>query len=423
MSESPQLASCIGLDWADDHHDVSLQEAGSSSVERGKVSQTPEALTEWIAALRHRFGGRYVGICLETSHGPVVHALLEHSFIVLYPVNPKSLKRFRETFASSGAKDDPDDADLLRELLVKHGDRLQRWVPDDADTRALARLVEARRKAVDLRTQLTQTLRAELKGYFPQAIAWTGNDLTTRLTTDFLLKWPTLESVQRAQPQTARKFYYAHNCRRGDLVEQRLREIASATPLTTDPAIVETSTLTAQMLARQIQALGTSILRYEQEIDKRFQRHPDADLFRSLPGIGATFAPRLLTAFGSCRERFNSAVELQQYTGIAPVTERSGKSCHTSWRWGAPKFVRQSFHEYAGLSLLRCPWAKAYYQQQRERGKGHHAALRALAFKWQRIMYKCWKEHMPYDDARYEHALRQRNSPLAARLAVELKIA
>lgn len=423
MSESLQLAACIGLDWADERHDVCLQEAGSTTIEKAKVSQTPEALAEWIAALRQRFGGRYVGICLETSHGPVVSALLEHDFIVLYPVNPKSLKRFRETFAPNGAKDDPDDADLLRELLSKHGDRLQPWIPDDPETRTLARLVQARRKAVDLRTRLTQTLRAELKGYFPQVIAWTGNDLTTRLTSDFLLKWPTLESVQRAHTQTVRKFYYAHNCRRGDVVERRLREIKSAIPLTTDLAIVDTSTLTVQMLARQIQDLGASILRFEQEIEKRFQRHPDADLFRSLPGIGATFAPRLLAAFGSRRERFTSAAEVQQYTGIAPVTERSGKSCHTSWRWGAPKFVRQSFHEYAGLSLLRCAWAKAYYQQQRERGNGHHAALRALAFKWQRIIYKCWKERSPYDDARYERALRQRNSPLTARLDIEPKAA
>jgi transposase len=417
MSDSLQLAACIGLDWADDHHDVSLQETDSSTVERGQVSQTPEALSEWIAALRQRFGGRYVGICLETSHGPLVHALLEYEFVVLYPVNPRSLKRFRETFFPSGAKDDPDDADLLRELLVKHRERLQRWIPDDAETRALDRLVQARRKAVDLRTQLTQALRAELKGYFPQAIAWTGNDLTARLTTDFLLKWPTLETVQRAQPQTVRKFYYAHNCRRGDLIEERMKEIRSAVPLTTDRAIVETSTLTVQMLARQIQALGSSILRFEKEIEKRFQRHPDAELFRSLPGIGATFAPRLLTAFGSKRDRFDSAVQLQQYTGIAPVIERSGRTCHTSWRWGAPRFVRQSFHEYAGLSILRCAWAKAYYQQQRERGKGHNAALRALAFKWQRVIYQCWKQRTPYDDARYVQALRQHNSPLAARLS------
>ena len=228
MSESLQLAAYIGLDWADDHHDVSLQEADARTVERGQVTHTPEALSEWIAGLRQRFGGRYVGICLETSRGPVVHALLEHEFIVLYPVNPKSLKRFRETFAPSGAKDDPADADLLRELLAKHRDRLEPWVPDDAETRALARLVQARRKTVDLRTQLTQALCAELKGYFPQAVAWTGHDLTTRMATDFVLKWPTLEAVQRAQPQTVRKFYYAHNCRRSKLVEQRLNEIAGA---------------------------------------------------------------------------------------------------------------------------------------------------------------------------------------------------
>jgi transposase len=416
MSDSLQLAAYIGLDWADQHHAVSLQEADSRTVERSELSQTPEALTEWITALRQRFGGRPVAICLETSHGPLVHALLEHDFVVLYPINPKSLKRFHEAFAPSGAKDDPDDADLLRELLTKHGDRLERWVPDDADTRALARLVQARRKAVDLRTQFTQMLTAELKGYFPQALTWTGTDLTARLATDFLLRWPTLETLQRARPQTVRRFYYAHNCRRGDVVEQRLKEIASAVPLTTDPAIVETSALSVQMFARQIQALSSSILRFEEEIAQRFERHPDTDLFRSLPGVGAAFAPRLLTALGSRRERFNSAAEIQQYSGIAPITERSGKSCHTSWRWGAPTFVRQTFHEYAGLSIRRCAWARAYYDQQRERGKGHHAALRALAFKWQRIIYRCWKERTPYDDARYVQALWQHKSPLVARL-------
>lgn len=251
-------------------------------------------------ALRQRFRGQFVGICLETSHGPLVHALLEYEFAVLYPVNPRSLKRFRETFYPNGSKDDPEDADLLLELLVKHGDRLHRWLPDDTETRALTRLVQARRHAVDQRTQLTQQLRAELKGYFPQAIAWTGDDLTSRLATDFLLKWATLETVQRAHPHTLRKFYYAHNCRRGDLIEQRIAEIHSAVPLTTDRAIVETSVLTVEMLAQQIQMLGSSITRFEKEIEQRFRSHPDAELFTSVSGSGgATFAPR---APGSIRQ-------------------------------------------------------------------------------------------------------------------------
>ena len=416
----PHLAASIGLDWADAHHDVSLQESGSDTVERRRIAHTPEALKEWVAELRHRFGGRPVGLCVELSRGPLIHALLEYEFLVLFPVNPLSLKRFRDTFATSGAKDDPTDADLLLELLTKHRDRLRAWTPDDPKTRALGRLVQARRKTVDLRTRLTQQLRAELKGYFPQALDWTGK-LTNQLACDFLLRWPTLDSVQRARPETVRKFYYGHNCRRGDLIAKRLHEIRAAVPLTTDPAIVETSVLTVQMLARQIRLLGPSIARFEEEIDKLLADHPDAELFSSLPGAGPALAPRLLVAFGSNRERFDDAIEVQQYSGIAPVTERSGKKTWVHWRWAAPTFLRQSFHEFAGFSILYSAWARAFYDLQRERGKGHHAALRALAFKWIRILFRCWKDRTPYDEARYLRALRERGSPLIERL--ELPVA
>jgi transposase len=417
MEETIVLAARIGIDWADDHHDFCLQEAGSNRIESGQIQQTPEAVAEWVAGLRQRFCGRHVGICLETKRGPLVAALLEHEFIVLYPVNPRTLKRFREAFAPNGAKDDPDDAGLLLDLLSKHQDRLHRWAPDDAETRAIARLVEARRKAVDLRTRLINQLRAELKGYFPQALSWAG-ELDTQLATDFLQRWPTLQSVQREKVQTIRKFYYGHNCRRADLIEQRIGEIRAALALTNDPAIVETSALNVQMLARQIDALRPSIGRYDKEIATRFGKHPDAHLFESLPGSGAAMAPRLLSAFGSKRDRFQAASEVQEYSGIAPVTRRSGKQCQTTWRWGAPKFVRQSFHEFARLSIQHSTWARAYYELQRERGKSHHAAIRSLAFKWIRIIYSCWKQRIAYDEAQYIQALWARRSSLVQRLAL-----
>ena len=312
------LAARIGLDWADRHHDVSLRADGSSDVKRSRIDHTPEALAEWIGELRQRFGGQPVGICLELSRGSLVHALMQYEFVVLFPANPKSLKRFREVFAPSGAKDDPTDADLLLELLEKHRDRLRPWKPDDETTRAIRRLVEARRKTVDLRTRLTQQLRAELKGYFPQALDWTGKSLTTRLACDFLLKWPTLEAVQRARPETVRKFYYGHNCVRGDVVQARIEAIGAAVPLTTDPAIVETSVLTVRMLATQIRDLGPAITRYEEAIDAHLADHPDADLFFALPGAGQAMAPRLPAAFGADRERFENATQVQQYAGIAP---------------------------------------------------------------------------------------------------------
>jgi transposase len=417
--DAPQLAASIGIDWADEHHEISLQEAGSSKVERSQLRHTPDAIVEWLADLRRRFDGHPVGVAIETSRGPLVHALLDYDFIILYPVNPRSLSRFREAFTPSGAKDDVPDADLLRELLVKHRDRLHAWIPDDESTRMLRRLVQSRRAAVDMRTRLTQRLRAALKEYFPQALSWAGTDLASDVACDFLLKWPTVQSAKRARPKTFRKFYQAHNCRSPELIKRRLREIENAVPLTSDPAIIESSVLVVQMLAQQIKALNPSIARFDQEIAERFAAHEDASIFQSLPGSGPALAPRLLVGFGTNRDRFESAEDVQITTGIAPVTERSGKSVFVHWRWQAPTFLRQSFHEFAQHSIRSCDWARAYYDLQLERGKDPSAAVRALAFKWIRIIWRCWMDRTHYDDAHYVRTLAKRGSPIADRLALD----
>lgn len=417
LNTPTQLAVVIGLDWADQKHHISLQKAGSSQVEQLELAHTPEAITAWVGSLQSRFPGQRIGIALETSRGPVVHALLDYDFLVLYPVNPRSLRRFREAFYPSGSKDDVPDADLLRELLLKHRDRLHAWLPDDPQTRALRRLVQSRRRLVELQTQLVQQLVAALKEYFPQARHWAGEDLASELACDFLLKWPSLQALQRARPGTIRKFYYEHNCRHSERIETRIQQIERATPLTRDAAILESSLILVQSLARQLKALLPSLARFEREIETRFEAHEDAELFRSLPGSGAALAPRLLVAFGSRRDRFLCAAEIQRVSGIAPVTQRSGKTCYVHWRWSASTFLRQSFHEFAHHSIRFCPWAKAYYEIQRERGKRHHAAVRALAFKWIRILWRCWKDRTPYDEAQYVASLKRTASPVAQRLA------
>lgn len=177
-------------------------------------------IVAWMVELRGRFQGRPVGIAVETSRGPLIHALLEHACVVFYPINPWSLRRFRETFAPSGAKDDLPDADLLREMLVKHRDRLRPWVPDDVETRTLRRLVEGRRKVVDLRTKLTQQLTAALKEYFPQALACAGDDLAAGSPVIFSSPGP------RSRP--------CSGCAR--------TRFASSTPLTIVAAILARST-------------------------------------------------------------------------------------------------------------------------------------------------------------------------------------
>jgi len=207
-------------------------------------------------------------------------------------------------------------------------------------------------------------------------------------------------------------FYYGHNCRRGDLIEKRLDLIAQSQPLTTDNAIIQSSVIKVQMLARQLRSLLSDIAKYDQKLAELFPRHPDAALFESWPGAGAALAPGLLSAFGSDRSRYASALDLQQYARIAPVTRRSGKTKSVHWRWGCTKFLRQSFHEFAGRSIHSCPWAQAYYRQQVAKGHTHHQAVRSLAFKWIPIIYRCWQNHTLYCEATCLENLRKRGSQL-----------
>lgn len=411
-----ELVALIGIDWADDHHDIALHVVGTDVVEHARLTHSPEALSGWLGELRARFAGQHLGIAVETSRGALVHALLEAEFVVLYPINPHSLQSFRKTFAPSGAKDDVPDADLLCEMLVKHRARLRAWVPDDPATRALRRLVENRRKSVNLQTKLTQQLTAALKEYFPQALDWAGEDLATPLACDFLLRWPTLDAVQRARPSTVRHFYTAHRCRRRERIAERVTAIRHATPLTRDPAIIEPSVLLVQLLARQLKTLAPSIARLERDIAQRFATHEDAALFSALPGSGKALAPRLLVLFGTDRTRFPHPTDVQQYSGTAPVLERSGHRSTVRWRRAAPTFMRQTVHEFAHHSIRHSAWARAFYAEQRARGKGHQAATRALAFKWLRIIWRCWQDRIPYDEARYTQCLIQRGSLIASRL-------
>jgi transposase len=153
------------------------------------------------------------------------------------------------------------------------------------------------------------------------------------------------------------------------------------------------------------------------------QSLPDSVLFQALPGAGPIYAPRLLAAFGEQRERYQNAAELQKYAGIAPVTERSGKKCWVHWRLQCPKFLRQTFVEWAAETIPRSFWAGAYYRQQRAKGCSHQAALRALAFKWVRILYRCWQARTLYDESTYLISLKRRGSPLLNSIGEDAKMA
>jgi len=403
----------IGIDWADAKHDICIQSAADDDErEFDVIPHKVELIDEWACTMRQRFGSP-IAVAVELSKGPIVYALQKHDCFVIFPVNPSTLARYREAFQPSRAKDDPTDAELAVDLIIRHHERFKPLQPQSVEIRMLVSLVEQRRNLVADKIRITNRLRVALKQYYPQMLEWFDH-IDTLLFCDFLTRWPTLLQVKRARQSTLRKFFHEHSMRFEHVLEQRLIAIKAATPLTLDEAVVVPHRLQALVYVEQLRVLLDAIKRFDIQIESVAKQHDDYALFTALPGAGPSLAPRLLVAFGEQRERYKSAAEVQKYSGVAPVTERSGKKHWVHWRWQCPTFMRQTFVEWAAQTINKSYWAGEYYRQQREKGSTYQAAVRALAFKWIRILYRCWQTRTPYDEVTYLKALERRGSPLLA---------
>jgi len=413
----PEFAAYVGLDWGDQKHAWAGTAATvKTAPQTGTLVNSPEVLHAWLQELGQRFAGRPVALAVETSRGPLIHLFGAYPWLTVYPIHPATSARYRAAFKPSGAKDDLPDALLLLELVRDLRHKLRPLQLPDAATRQLAALVELRRDLVDRRTQALLQLLALLKSYFPQAVELVGQDLTSGLALAFLRRWPDPLALQAARPGTLQSFYYQHSVRSEALVTQRLARVQQLRPLTTDEAVLMPARLHLAALLEQLRTLAKHIALVEQKSHTLFREHSEAYLFRELPGAGQALQPRLLVAFGEDRSLYPEPGSLQKYGGLAPVVERSGRQAWVHWRWHAPRFLRQTFIEWAGQTVVYSAWAKAYYQHMKAKGKTHHVILRALAFKWIRILWKCWQTRTPYDEARYLKQLLARRSPHAAKL-------
>ena len=401
------FAAFIGLDWAEQKHVLALQDVQSGRIQVGEIEHTPEAVDVWAMELSQRYQERPIAVALEQVRGSLVFMLTKYKHLVIFPIHPATLANYRKSFRPSGAKGDPNDAGLLLDLLTRHREKLRRINPDTTETRTLRFLVEERRKLVNERIRFSQRLNSHLKLYFPQVLNWFCN-IGSQIAEEFLERWPTLEAVQRAKAKTLERFFADHNSRSPEKIKTRLEEIRRAVTATHDAAVITASSSAALSLVRILREMRVAISSYDAQIERLAQAHPDFLIFDSFPGAGAAMAPRLIAAFGTCRDRYQTAHEIQCYSGIAPVLESSGKQHWVHYRWSCPKFLRQTFHEWALHSMASSTWARTYYQQQRSKGKSHHAAVRALAFKWIRILFRCWQDRRLYDPALYETARQSR---------------
>jgi transposase len=406
------IGAFLGWDWADKKHDLYVRLPGQAGGTHQVIENTPEVIHPYLSELHQRFPNNRVAVCLEGSSSALLPIFKQYqAWLVVYLLNPKTLAKYREAFRPSGTKNDRLDCELCADIVMSHPEQLHVWEPLDPATAELATLAEDRRKLVDQRTLFANQLKSHLKSYYPQVIALLDGDLTTVVASDLVRKWPSLAALQKVSPAHIRRFFLARGCRATEGFEERLAQVAKGKAVSDQVAWLGPEIRYTQALAGQLCALHPVIAEYDQLIALRSKAHPSYEVVAHLPGAGPVIKARLLSVLGSSPERFDDAEDFAVQCGIAPIQRQSGNSCITHRRRACPMFIHQTFVEFAKSSAFTCVWAANFMTAKKARGWKHYRVVRALAFKWSRILYALMRTGSAYNEAHYLAMLKKKNSP------------
>ena len=390
-NEQPYFAA---LDWARAHHDVVIIDRLGQIKETTRFEHTAEGWQSFQTLARQY---AQLPVAVETSHGTVVEQLFAAG-VTVYPINPKAAERYRERQAPSGVKDDQLDAWSLADALRLDGHMWRELTKLDPIVAELQLLCRDEIALIEQRTAFVNQLKQALHEYYPAALE-AFEDWASPSAWDFVLAFPTPAQLQKAGRRRWEKFMHVHWLWRPATTETRLAIFARATALSGSAPTVAAKSLLAVSLARLLRLLEAQLNTYRERIEAVFGRHPDHDLFGSLPGAGPKLAPRLLAEIGDDRARFADAEGLQCIAGTAPVTFQTGRICYQKVRYACDDTLRATVHLWANLSRKQCAWAEAYYQKHRANGQSHACALRCLGQRWLKILWKMWQSNTRYDEA------------------------
>jgi transposase len=384
-----------GFDWGQqEHHLVVVDRQGQIVL----TLRFADDSAGWALVREKIAGFEKLGVAIETNCGPAVERLLDIGLAV-YPMNPKAAERYRDRKSPSGAKDDERDAWSFGDALRTDGHAWRLLLPQDPQTTELRLLCRDEINLIEQRTALVNQLRAALHEYYPAALEafddWTGEG-----SWQFVLSYPDPHRLVSAGKRKWEKFLHTHKLYRAQTAAKRLEIFARAEKfMSPNAAVTRAKSLLAVTLAKQLCTLQSQLDEYRKLIKEMFAAHPDSNCFGSLPGAGEKLAPRLLAELGDNRQVFPTAESLQNFAGTSPLTRQSGNSRVVMFRHSCNKTLRATMHLWADLSRKGCAWAEVYYKQKRAQGKTHAAALRCLAMRWLKILWKMWQTHTPYDEA------------------------
>jgi transposase len=388
----------VGIDWADQHHDVVVIDEHGKQLDKKRVAHSAEGLAELVEFLQRigdvRQHADHVACILETNKGLLITALLEAGLPV-YPVNPKTLEKWRKP---SGAKTDTIDAFLLARKGRSDLDQLRRLEPDSSLVQELKQLTRDQDGLIQMQTRLVNQLTACLKAYYPVALELFSK-LHQAATLTFLQAYPTLEAAQAASEAELLVVLQTTPFPGAKAKARAIWQQVHRPHLQADAITTRTKSRLMLALVHQLAAVVEAIAAYDAEVERLFLTHPDAALFASLPGAGKRLAPRLLAQWGDDRTRYQDASSVQALAGTAPVVFQSGKFAKVHRRYACNKVLRNACHQFAWQSTRAEPWALAYYQRKRQEGKTHTVALRSLANQWVRILFAAWMNRQTYESA------------------------
>jgi transposase len=392
----------VGDDWAEDHHDVEVQDQAGRTLKTARVPEGMDGMTrfhELVAALLPEDAEPdQVLVCIETDRGPWVRALVAAGYRV-YGVNPKQAARHRETMSLSGAKSDKADARTLADMVRTRRHQLRQIAADSDEAEAVKVVARAHQTLIWERTRHTLRLRAALRDYFPAAlVAFKPLGLTGADTLELLAKAPTPQAAARLS--TAQITAALKRARRHQAADKAaaIRDALRTAHLGQAEIVTSAYAATVGAQVAILQTLNTQIKSLEGQVEAHFGQHPDAEIHLSQPGMGPINGARVLAEFGDADDRYADAKSRKNYAGTAPITRQSGKSKTVHARFIHNDRLVDALHNQAGAAILHDPGARAYYDELRSRGMGHHAALRQLSNRLVGILHGCLKTRTTYDE-------------------------
>jgi len=393
MKEWQSITHYAGFDWARDHHAVVIVNQQGQIVADFEIQHTQAG---WKAFFEKTAAFPDLAVAIETNQGAAVDQLLQAGYTV-YPVNPVAAKAYRQRKAPSGTKTDHLDGWSLADALRVDGQGWRVIQPTDPLSAELRLLCLDEVTLICQRTQLVNQLQQALVEYFPAATE-AFDDWTLPACWDFVIEFSTPQALFQAGRRRWEKFLHTHRMWRPETAGKRMEIFARADQFAGSAPIIQAKSRLALSLCKLLRTLQQQLDDYRKQIEELFARHPNHDLFGSLPGAKKVLAPRLLAAIGSDPARYaNDAVVLQAFAGTAPISFQSGQRNQVKMRWACDTFLRHVVHLWADCFRHVSSWGQVYYQNKRHAGMSHACALRCLGQRLLKIVFRMISDKNPYD--------------------------